>query len=46
MPLKLVEPRAGHSHNWRVRGAHLGVAVDKTTRTPDRATESHARDQR
>jgi integrase len=38
MPLKLVEPRAGQSHNWRVRGTHLGVVVDKSTRAPDRAT--------
>jgi integrase len=38
MPLKLVPPRVGQSHNYRVRGTHLGVLVDKTTRTPDRAT--------
>jgi integrase len=37
MPLKLVPPRAGQSHNWRVRGSHLGVPVDKSTRAPDRA---------
>jgi hypothetical protein len=38
MPLKLVPPRAGQSHNWRVRGTHLGVTVDKSTRAPDRTT--------
>jgi integrase len=37
MPLKLVPPRSGQSHNWRVRGTHLGVAVDKSIRAPDRA---------
>jgi integrase len=37
MSLRLVPPRAGQSHNWRVRGTHLGVAVDKSTRAPDRA---------
>jgi hypothetical protein len=37
MTLRLVPPRAGQSHNWRVRGTHLGVAVDKSTRAPNRA---------
>jgi integrase len=37
MSLRLVPPRAGQSHNWRVRGTYLGLAVDKSTRAPDRA---------
>ena len=42
MPLKLVPPRVGWSQNWRIRGMHLGVGVDKSTRTPDRATARKA----
>ena len=37
MSLRLVPPRAGQSHNWRVRGTYLGMGVDKSTRAPDRA---------
>lgn len=37
MPLKLVPPRAPLSPNWRVRGTHRGVSVDKTTGSHVRA---------
>jgi integrase len=38
MPLKLVEPRAGKSPNWTVRGTYLGVSVDRSAKSADRAT--------
>lgn len=37
MPLKLVPPRAGKSPNYTIRGTHLGVGVNRTAGTPDRA---------
>lgn len=37
MPLKLVPPKPGRTTNWRVRGTHLGVTLDRSTQTPDRA---------
>jgi integrase len=37
VPLKLVEPRAGKSPNYTIRGAYLGVSVDKTAGTPVKA---------
>jgi integrase len=36
MPLKLVPPRAGKSQNWTIRGAYLGVRIDRTSGTPDK----------
>jgi integrase len=36
MVLKLIPPRAGQSHSWRIRGSHLGRAVDESAKTPDR----------
>jgi integrase len=36
MVLKLIPPRAGMSHSWRIRGAHLGQPVDQSAKTADR----------
>jgi len=38
MPLKLIEPRQGRSPNYRVRGTHLGITIDRTTGSSDKAT--------
>lgn len=38
MPLKLVPPRAGRSPNYTVRGSHLGVDVNRSTKTPEKGT--------
>lgn len=37
MPLKLVPPREGKSSNYTIRGTYLGVSIDRTTGTADRA---------
>jgi integrase len=37
MPLKLKAPRKGKSPNWSIRGAYLGVRVDKSCGTPKRS---------
>lgn len=37
MPLKLVEPRAGVSKFWRVRGTYLGVSINRSTEATSRA---------
>jgi len=37
MPLKLVPPRQDKSPNWSIRGAYLGITVDRSARTPKRA---------
>lgn len=37
MPLYLSPPRPGRSQFWRVRGKYLGVSVDRSTETDDRA---------
>lgn len=37
MPLTLKDPRPGKSPNYTIRGAYLGVNVDRTTGTPVRA---------
>lgn len=42
MPLKLVDPRAGQSPNYRIRGTYLGVYVDKSSGT-DRKRVAGAR---
>lgn len=42
MPLKLAAPRAGKTPNYYVRGTYLGVSVDRTTGTADRATARKA----
>lgn len=36
MPLKLVPPREGRSPNYTIRGTYLGIAVDRSARTPKR----------
>lgn len=36
MPLKLVPPRAGKTPYWYVRGTHLGVLVDRSTKASQR----------
>lgn len=38
MPLKLVPPRGGKTPFWSIRGAYLGVRVDRSTKSPERAT--------
>ncbi|MEN5103831.1 site-specific integrase [Brucella anthropi] len=38
MPLKLIPPRAGKSPYYYVRGTHFGVAMDRSTKTTDKAT--------
>lgn len=38
MPLKLIPPRQGKSPFYSARGTHLGVYLDRSTKTPDRAT--------
>lgn len=40
MPLKLVPPRQGKTNFWSVRGTHLGVYVDRSTKASDRITAS------
>lgn len=37
MPLKLVPPRPGKSPNFTIRGAYLGIKVDKSCGTPKRS---------
>lgn len=38
MPLELKAPREGKSPNYTIRGTYLGVSVDRTSGTPDKAT--------
>lgn len=38
MPLWLEAPRKGLSPYWRVRGSHLGVRIDRSTKAADRKT--------
>jgi integrase len=38
MALKLKPPREGKSHNYTVRGTYLGISVDQSAKTSDRAT--------
>lgn len=40
MSLKLSPPRPGQSSNWRIRGTHLGVAIDQSAKTADRKIAS------
>jgi integrase len=37
MPLKLVPPRKGKSPNWSIRGTHISVYVDRSTKTDRRS---------
>jgi hypothetical protein len=37
MPLTLVPPKAGRTPNYRVRGTYLGIRVDRSTETCDKA---------
>lgn len=37
MPLTLEAPRPGRSANWRIRGTYLGVRLDRSAGTPDKA---------
>lgn len=36
MPLKLIPPRPGKSPHWSVRGTHLGIYVDRSTKFSER----------
>lgn len=36
MPLYLEAPKPGRSPNWRIRGSHLGTAIDQSSGTPRR----------
>jgi integrase len=38
MPLKLIPPKPGKTPYYYVRGTHLGVALDRSTKTAERAT--------
>jgi integrase len=38
MPIRLKPPRPGKSPFWTMRGSHLGVYVDRSTKALDRAT--------
>lgn len=38
MPLKLIPPRAGKTPYWYVRGTHLGIAMDRSTKAIERET--------
>lgn len=38
MPLRLVPPREGKTPHWYIRGTYLGVRVNRTAGTPERAT--------
>ena len=37
MPLRLYAPRPGKSPNWTIRGTYLGVRVNETSGTPEKA---------
>ncbi len=36
MPRKLVEPEAGRAPDYTLRGAYLGVGVERSAGTPDK----------
>ena len=36
MPLKLVEPKAGRTPNWHIRGTYLKIYVNQSSGSPDR----------
>lgn len=36
MPISLKAPKKGRTPFWRIRGSHLGVRVDQSTKTSDR----------
>lgn len=38
MPLKLIPPRIGKTPFYAVRGTHLGVYLDRSTKTPEKST--------
>ncbi len=38
MPLKLIPPKPGKTPYWYVRGTHLGVTLDRSTKSSERAT--------
>jgi hypothetical protein len=38
MPLKLIAPTPGRSPFYKVRGTHLGVYLDRSTKTAEQAT--------
>lgn len=42
MPIKIIDPRPGKSPNYSIRGTYLGVSVDRTTGSPDKATARKA----
>jgi len=37
MPIKLIPPQKGRSKNYRIRGMYLGVSLDRTTETSEKA---------
>lgn len=37
MPLALVPPKAGRTPNYHIRGSYLGIAVNRSAKTADRA---------
>ncbi|WP_394689003.1 tyrosine-type recombinase/integrase [Hoeflea sp.] len=43
MPLELKPPRPGKSPYWTVRGTHLGVKLDRSTKATDRVTAAKVR---
>lgn len=43
MPLKLIPPRPGKSPYWSVRGTHLGVYVDRSTKSPTQSIANQLR---
>lgn len=38
MPFKLEDPKPGRSPYHRIRGTYLGIYLDRSTKTADRAT--------
>jgi len=44
MPLKLIPPRKGKSPNFTIRGTHLGVYVDQSSRTDKRSVANKIKD--
>jgi len=45
MPLKLIEPRPGKTPNWYIRGTYLGVPVDRSSGSSEKAVAARFRTQ-
>lgn len=43
MPLSLVPPKPGRTPHWRVRGHYLGIPVDRSAKTTERAKAAKLR---